>query len=145
MSDPAGLEEWLRNMATQHAGMMPIVYLLVALMILDVITGVIAAFISKEVDSNISFIGISKKVQMIIFVAAGLVFEQFHPGMPWGKLIAGLLSLTEMISITENASKSGLPIPSQLKDALKRLKESPKEPPNTVHIDVRSVPDEPKM
>lgn len=126
------------------ADIIPIVWLLVALMILDVLTGVIAAFISKEVDSNISFIGVSKKIQMLIFVAAGLVFERFHPGMPWGKLIAGLLSLTEMISITENASKSGLPIPSQLKDALKRLKEPAKAPPNTVHIDVRSTPDIPK-
>lgn len=128
--DPAAVPEasgWIASVLTQYADIFPFVGVLVVLMILDVLTGIIAAAVAREIDSTFSFIGALKKAQMLLMVAAGLVFERIYPDIPWGRMVAGLLSISEMISIVENAAKAGLPIPAELKNTLRRLKSSENE------------------
>jgi toxin secretion/phage lysis holin len=129
---------WLTVNAGQYVAAFPFVGILVLLMILDVLTGIIAASINREIDSNFSFKGALKKAQMLLMVAAGLVFELLYPDVPWGRLIAGLLCLGEMISIVENAGKAGLPIPVQLKETLKRLRTAEKDESTKVTLDIHT-------
>lgn len=115
---------WFTQILADGANMFPFVGVLVILMLLDILTGLVAAMSEGKVNSNCSFRGIWKKVQMLLLVASGLVFEVLYPDIPWGKVIAGLFSVTEMISIIENAGRAGLPIPIALKETLSRLKEA---------------------
>lgn len=114
--------DWLIQWIGEVLKQPPLIGILLVLMILDVITGLVAAAINKEVDSSFSYKGMLKKGQMLLMVAAGMMFEFLYPDVPWGKIIAGLLCLSEMISITENASRAGVPLPLQLKETLKRLR-----------------------
>lgn len=114
---------WLTQIIMDYINQFPWIGVLVLLMILDIITGVIAAAINKTVSSEFSSRGILKKVQMIVLVGVGLIFEIVHPELPWGKLIAMLFIANEMISITENAGRAGLPLPKQLLDVLAKSKE----------------------
>lgn len=107
-----------------------IVHVLIALMLLDVLTGYIAAAIHKQIDSTCSYSGMLKKCQMLLIVAAGIVFEFLYPDVPWGRIIAGLLCISEMTSIVENAGAAGVYLPPQLKDTLRRLRAAEKESDN---------------
>jgi toxin secretion/phage lysis holin len=140
---------WTTQLISDYIQAFPFIGILILLMMLDIASGIIAAAINREIDSNFSFKGALKKAQMLLMVAAGLVFEMIYPDVPWGRIIAGLLSLGEMISITENAGKAGLPIPVQLKETLKRLRSAEKEDSHPakvqfdIHADKVVVPEEP--
>lgn len=115
------------NIILEWFNKVPFVWILILLMFLDVLTGYIAAAAHKEVDSEISYKGALKKAQMLLIVAAGMVFEMVYGDIPWGRIIAGFLSLGEMASIIENADKAGVPIPHQLKETMKRLRSAEKD------------------
>lgn len=118
---------WLSQVVSDWVKQFPFVGILVLLMILDVMTGYIAAAVHRDIDSSVSFRGALKKAQMLLMVAAGMVFELLYPDVPWGRIIAGLLCLGEMASIIENADKAGIPIPAQLKETMRRLRSAEKE------------------
>lgn len=109
---------------------------LVGLMFLDILTGFIAAWINRDVDSSYSYRGMLKKAQMLLMVAAAMMFEFIYPDIPWAKIIAGFLCLTELISIVENMGRSGIPLPKQLKDTLKKLREND-ETATTAKLEVK--------
>jgi toxin secretion/phage lysis holin len=127
---------WTIALSDGQADFLPVVITLLGLMALDVVSGIFAAFISKEINSNASFIGVAKKVQMLFFVGAGLAFENIYPSPPWGQIIAVLFIITELISITENMDKSGVPIPNKLRGALKSLRDDGKDPPAKLKIEI---------
>lgn len=118
---------WISQVVSDWIKQFPFVGILVLLMLLDVLTGYIAAAVHRDVDSSVSFRGALKKAQMLLMVAAGMVFELLYPDVPWGRIIAGLLCLGEMASIIENADKAGIPIPAQLKETMRRLRSAEKE------------------
>lgn len=126
---------WITKSLSDFAEAFPFVGILAGLMLLDIATGIVAAIIKGEVNSSCSFRGAFKKVQMLLLVAAGLTFEFLYPEVPWGRMIAALFSLGEMISIIENAGRAGVPIPDQLRETLSRLKSTQAEAP-TVRIEV---------
>lgn len=115
---------WLTQLLADYMNVFPFIGVLIMLMLLDIATGLVAAMIKGEINSICSFKGVWKKVQMLLLVASGLVFEVLYPDIPWGKVIAGMFSLGEMISILENAGRAGIPIPNSLKETLARLKSS---------------------
>lgn len=115
------IEHFLDSVQTSKTN--PIVIALLFLMLIDIITGILAAWITKEIDSAYSYRGVLKKAQMLLMVAASMMFEFIYPDIPWSKIVAGFICLTEIISITENVGKSGVPLPKQLKETLKRLRE----------------------
>ena len=107
----------------------PIIQLLLVLMTLDILSGVTAAIVTKTVCSDISFRGIGKKVMVLLLVImAGILSPLVADGsLPLGQAVALFYCINEAISVTENAGKAGVPLPSFLKDALKKL--NPDKPP----------------
>src|ERR1700743_3063961 len=91
--------------------MYPFVGTLMALMALDVVVGFIAAFKKKTLSSTISHIGMSKKAVKLLLVGKGRVIEPYTSGMPVGSMIASTFSVTELLSIMENAKIAGVPMP----------------------------------
>ena len=98
----------------------PILILLI-LAVVDYITGVIAAFVNKKIDSHIGFKGIAKKVAMFLLVGvANIIGKEF--GVDLRIIVISFYIANEAISITENSAKLGLPIPKKLLDVLEQLK-----------------------
>ena len=97
---------------------------LAILMLVDYITGVMVGFQAKTVSSQRAFFGIMKKVAMIFFVIVANQADILF-GSDNGELrnyIIMLLIATEGISLTENFSKLGLPIPAVWTNALELIK-----------------------
>ena len=98
-----------------------LVITLICMTILDYITGVLNAYMSKTLSSDIGFKGIVKKVMICTVVVCAVMI---------GKLMGGKLPLREVVItffvamrewLLENVSPY-LPIPNKLKDALLQLR-----------------------
>lgn len=103
--------------------------ILVAVVIIDYITGLSAAFVGKRLDSRIGSKGIVKKVGYFILVALAHLLDR-GTGMTAPVLQTAtiwFLIANEGISITENLGEIGVPIPKALLDALERLKTKKEE------------------
>ena len=98
-------------------------YALVLFIVLDYITGVMLAILMKELSSNIGFKGIFKKVLIFMVVAVGHTIDVYVLGSGSAIRTAVIFFYlsNEGISIIENASKIGLPIPEKLKQVLEQL------------------------
>lgn len=88
----------------------------------DYLLGTLVAIKKKKLDSKIGFLGIGRK--LIILLLVGLVNILGHAiGMEELRLIAiSFYIANEGISIVENASKFGIPIPKKIQDVLSQLK-----------------------
>jgi len=103
-------------------------YALITFVAIDYITGVLCAIIDKNLCSKIGAIGIFKKVLIFVLVGVGHVLDTNVLGVI-GNTDANVLRTAviffylsnEGISILENATHIGLPIPEKLKDVLKQL------------------------
>ena len=113
----------------------PIIVLMV-MMIIDYLSGMSAAWVHGDLSSKIGAKGIVKKVgyMALIVVAMGVDYLIYsgiaaanisvNYNMWFGLLVAVWLIINEMISILENLSKLGVPIPEFLTKIIRRLKES---------------------
>ncbi|MDR0222607.1 MAG: phage holin family protein [Oscillospiraceae bacterium] len=101
-------------------------YALVAFIALDYVTGVARAVMEKKLSSRAGFGGICKKALMFAVVAlANIIDVQVIGAAGNGVLRSATISLflaNEGLSILENASSAGLPVPRALMNALERLK-----------------------
>lgn len=102
---------------------------LVCFMILDYITGVLRAFINKEVSSNIGLIGIARKSLILVVLIVGVLLDRLLNEGTWvfRTLIAYFYIANEGISLLENCVGLGLPVPQKLQDTLIQLKEGNKK------------------
>jgi len=99
-------------------------YALVAFVVIDYITGLMAAFIEKKLSSSIGSKGIFKKVLIFILVGIGHIID-FHiikNGSAVRTAVIFFYLSNEGLSIIENATRIGLPVPEQLKVVFKELK-----------------------
>ena len=98
-------------------------YALLAFVVIDYITGLMCAVLDKELSSEVGFRGIFKKVLIFSLVAIGHIVDQRVIGQ--GSVIRTAVIFfylsNEGISILENASKIGLPIPGKLKEVLQQI------------------------
>lgn len=113
----------------------PIIVLMV-MMIIDYLSGMSAAWVHGDLSSKVGAKGIVKKVgyMALIVVAMGVDYLIYsgiaaanitvNYNMWFGLLVAVWLIINEMISILENLSKLGVPIPDFLTKIIKRLKNS---------------------
>lgn len=111
----------------------PIIVLMV-MMVLDYLSGMAVAWIQNNLSSKIGAKGIIKKVGYmgLIVVAMGadyLIYSgiiaaniDISYNMWFGLLVAVWLIINEMISILENLSRLGVPIPDFMTKFIKRLK-----------------------
>lgn len=103
-------------------------YALILFMVLDYITGVMLAVLNKKLSSDIGFKGICKKVLIFTMVAVGHIIDTYliQKGSAVRTAVIFFYLSNEGISIIENASKMGLPIPDKLKGVLSKLGEEEK-------------------
>jgi len=100
-------------------------YALIVFVVVDYLTGVMVAVLNKELSSVIGFRGIFKKIIIFAFVAISYIIDQKiigEGGVIRTAVIFFYLS-NEGISILENASVIGLPVPKKLRQVLEQLKE----------------------
>jgi len=101
---------------------------LVIFAVIDYITGLFNAIIQKNVSSNIGFKGIVKKFVMFLIVGIVSAVDSHLFGIMGmdGNIIRDAVICfflaNEGISILENASLLGVPIPDQLKNALLQIR-----------------------
>lgn len=97
---------------------------LIAFMALDYITGVIVAVIEKRLSSEVGFRGLAKKFLILVFVAVGHIADTYILGGTPAAMSAVMLFYiaNEGISIVENASALGLPVPQKIKNVLRQIK-----------------------
>lgn len=99
------------------------IIVLLILMCLDYITGILKGLYNKELSSQAGFKGIIKKVCILIIVSLAVMCEKI--GVPAIREITIMFfAVNEGLSILENASQMGLPIPEQIKSALLQIRES---------------------
>lgn len=100
-----------------------LLYALLVLVILDYVTGVLNAIDQKRLSSSVGYKGIARKVLIFVLVGTANVVDVYILGK------AGVLRATviffyisnEGISILENASYLGLPVPQKFQSVLKQL------------------------
>ena len=110
---------------------------LVVLVVADYVSGVIAAYIHKELNSKRGFAGILKKVLLFCVVAvANIVDNATGAGGVLRSLSIGFLMANEGISVLENAARCGVRMPERLIKALEQLRGENKEKPPDISSDV---------
>ena len=97
---------------------------LVILIILDVVTGFLRAFIQQELSSKESFRGMAKKVLIFALIAVACQIDSITglDGVT-RNVVAVFYCASEGLSVVENSIAAGMPAPDFLKDALKQLNE----------------------
>lgn len=92
--------------------------------VIDYITGVMVAILQRQLNSDIGFQGIFKKVLIFILVGCAHMIDFYLIGDTNTVRTAVIFFYisNEGISILENAAKIGLPIPQKLKNILEQLK-----------------------
>lgn len=98
-------------------------YALVAFITLDYITGVMLAIVERKLSSEVGFRGIFRKVLIFVMVSIGQIIDSkiIGTGSAIRTAVIFFYASNEGISILENATKLGLPIPDQLKKVLEQL------------------------
>lgn len=99
-------------------------YTLVAFVVVDYITGVLRAVVEKKLSSRIGAHGIAKKVALFLVVGIGHLIDTYLLGGESAALRTAVIFFyiaNEGISLLENATAIGLPVPDKLKDVLAQL------------------------
>ncbi len=128
----------------------PIIILIIAMMI-DYMTGMMSAWLNAELSSKKGIKGIVKKISYLALVAVAMIvdwliccgLQQINVDIKYSVffavLVAVWLIINELISVLENLSRMGVPIPNFLKKLINRLKttidESEREDKNYVQKD----------
>lgn len=105
---------------------------LVAMIVIDYITGLLRALYEKKTNSKLHYKGLIKKLSIIIGVLFGAVADiVISAGTPvFTSMMALLFIANEGLSIVENLGVMGVPIPKKLKDKLVQIKDSEGEKEN---------------
>lgn len=102
---------------------------LVGFIALDYCTGLLRAYINKEVSSNIGLRGIARKAVIFVVLIVAVLLDRLLNTGSWvfRTLVCYFYIANEGISLLENCVGLGVPIPVKLKDALMQLKEGEKK------------------
>jgi len=101
---------------------------LVALIVLDYISGVTAAAVEHRLSSEVGAKGIAKKVFMLLIVAIANIVDinVIGEGHALKTVTVVFYICNECISLIENAGRLGMPVPKKLLDVLDQLKSKDK-------------------
>ena len=109
-------------------GMDGLIYALLAFSVIDYVTGIMCAIDKKELSSSVGFKGIARKIIIFSLVGVANILDVYilgHVGVLRAAVIFFYLS-NEGISILENTSKLGLPVPKKLQNILQQLNKEEK-------------------
>ena len=103
-------------------------YALIAFVVIDYLTGIMASILEQKLSSEVGFRGIFKKVLTFVLVGVAHIIDYYLIGSGSATRTAVIFFYisNEGISILENTAKIGLPIPERLKNVLEQLKEENK-------------------
>ena len=105
-----------------------LIYALLAFSVIDYVTGIMCAIDKKELSSSVGFKGIARKIIIFSLVGVANILDVYilgHVGVLRAAVIFFYLS-NEGISILENTSKLGLPVPEKLQNILQQLNKEEK-------------------
>lgn len=131
---PTGAEQYLMGIGAAIGlfisiavgGMDKMIYALIALMILDYTTGMIAAFKTGQWDSSTGFVGLAKKAVILAVVALCNTVDVAMDTHTLRQMAICAYALNEAGSIIENVDRAGYGehIPAFIRNALARLQSS---------------------
>lgn len=100
---------------------------LVVAIAIDYVSGIMKAFVMKELSSKIGLRGLLKKVGVLMVVMLAVIVDRVtgETGMIRNLVIYYFVA-NEGLSIIENLGQTGVPIPSSIKKALRALKKESK-------------------
>jgi toxin secretion/phage lysis holin len=100
-------------------------YALIAFVVIDYILGVMCAILEKHLSSDVGARGIFKKVVIFSLVGIAHIIDQniIGDGSAIRTAVIFFYLSNEGISIIENSTRLGLPIPEKLRDILEQLKD----------------------
>ena len=103
--------------------------ILITFMILDYATGLLRGYAGKNLSSDTGLKGIARKCIILAVLIVAVLLDRLINIDNWifRTLICYFYIANEALSILENCSVLGLPIPSKLQDALEQLKEGNKK------------------
>lgn len=98
---------------------------LVVLMLIDYLTGLMKGYINRNLNSLTSFKGIFKKVIILLILIVAVTLDRVigNDGYIFRTLVCFFYIANESLSVIENASELGVPIPKSIKVALEQLRE----------------------
>jgi toxin secretion/phage lysis holin len=104
-------------------GLDGLVVALITVAVLDYISGFMCAVVEKTLSSEVGFRGIFKKVLIFCMVALGHVLDThlIGAGSALRTAIIFFYIANEGLSLLENTTRLGLPVPGKLKDVLAQL------------------------
>ena len=109
------------------ASLPPTVLALLVLQAADFITGLMAGYVVKNLDSRVSYIGLMKKALVLVVVAVSSYLGSALQ-LPNSEIIptaiAGFYGMHEGLSIVENLAVAGVPLPPFITKALKVTSDS---------------------
>ena len=100
-------------------------YALLVFVVVDYLTGLMAAFIQKKISSEVGFRGICRKVAIFCLVGIAHILDAqvIKTGSVLRTAIVFFYLSNEGISILENITIIGLPVPQKLRDVLEQIRE----------------------
>lgn len=96
---------------------------LIAMVVIDYLTGVMAAYVEKTLNSEVGMKGIIKKVCIFLMVAVANIVD-ISTGLDEPYLRTAVIWFfiaNESLSSLENMGRLGVPLPEFLKQALEKL------------------------
>jgi toxin secretion/phage lysis holin len=108
-------------------GMDGFMYALIAFVVVDYLTGVMRAIIEKELSSRVGARGIIKKILIFLLVGVAHLTDMYllGDGNALRTAVVFFYISNEGISLLENATAIGLPVPEKLKETLSQLHKKP--------------------
>ena len=96
---------------------------LLVFMILDYVTGLMCAIADKQLSSRIGLRGIFKKILIVMLVGVAHIVDLYvvKSGNALRSAVVCFYLSNEGVSLLENASHLGLPVPDKLKNILGQL------------------------
>ena len=102
---------------------------LIVFMVLDYGTGVLYAFLNNQLNSEVGFKGLVKKLMILVVLIIGVMLDRMLGNGTWvfRTLVCYFYIANEGISLLENISNLGVPIPNKIKNALEQLNKDDEE------------------
>lgn len=98
-------------------------YALIAFVVVDYLTGVMCAIVNRKLSSEIGFRGIFKKIVIFALVGVGHLIDSkiIGDGSVIRTAVIFFYLSNEGVSLLENTTRLGLPVPEKLRDILAQL------------------------
>lgn len=106
-----------------------LLYALIAFVVIDYLTGVMCAINDKTLSSEVGFKGICRKVLIFLLVGIANILDihVIGTGSVLRTAVIFFYISNEGVSLLENASHLGLPVPKKIKAVLEQLHDRSEE------------------